>query len=58
MDPPIEFFLCETAIASRNAILASDYTGKLEQAFGNELRMFNYVAAVTDDAGNQDLPVR
>ena len=48
----------EAAIGSRNHVLAADERGKSNQPLADELRMFDDVGGMTDDAGHQRLAFR
>ena len=53
MDPAVKRPLREAAIGSGKKIFASDQPRDAHNPFGNELRMFDHIGSMTDDARNK-----
>src|SRR6202040_664925 len=57
VDPAVKRPLGKAAIGSGKKIFASDQPRGTHDPLGDELRMFDYIGGMTDDAGNEQ-PVR
>ena len=53
VDAAIEWPLGETAIGSGKKIFTSDQPSDAHNPFGDELRMFDHIGGMTDDARNE-----
>src|SRR6266550_3292230 len=54
---PVELLLRKAAVGAGDHVLASNYIGKPDDAFGNEFRMLDHIGAVAYHAGSQNLPL-